>query len=120
MKEIKTNPMAQGDILIIPVSKMPNGVKKVKATGKHFVVAHSETGHHHVVPVSQATMFALPADEFTAYITTKNKPVELKHEREFDTHESIMLEPMMTYEVRRQRQFQPDPSPSRQVRRVID
>ncbi|MCX7898509.1 MAG: hypothetical protein N2444_00200 [Methylocystis sp.] len=68
-----------------------------------LIVGHSETGHHHVVDADCATLTRV--DEFTAYLSV-SKPTELRHLREFDTHQSIALQPGM-YEFRTGREFDP-------------
>ena len=40
---------AQGDLLITKIDKLPAKVKKAESDGGKFILAHSETGHHHTV-----------------------------------------------------------------------
>lgn len=108
MKLVTTRPVAQGDILIIPIKAIPAGAKPAKATGGHFVVAHSETGHHHVIEKARAEVYEAADDSFIAYIRTLGDGAEIEHKRDFDTHETVGLEPNSTYEVRRQREYVPD------------
>lgn len=97
---------AQGDCLITKISKLPKGLKKAKAEKGEFIVAHSETGHHHVVKERAAQMLIDETNEFIAYLQVK-EPCEIKHKRNFHTHESIALEKGF-YEVRRQREYIPN------------
>jgi hypothetical protein len=109
------NQAAQGDILLRRISKLPDGLFKKKPCGLKYVVAHSETGHHHTIDaIDEVTMWE-SADAFIAYITIEGDcDVELRHERSFDTHESILISPGV-YEIRRQREYTPEG-----YRRVID
>ena len=40
---------AQGDLFIRRIDSLPEGVKSATAESGAYIVAHSETGHHHVV-----------------------------------------------------------------------
>lgn len=100
-------PVAQGDILIIPVLSIPDTAKAAKADGSHYVIAHSETGHHHVLERSRAEVYEAADDSFIAYIRTLGDGADIQHNRDHDTHETIALEPNRIYEVRRQREYVP-------------
>ncbi len=100
-----TRPCAQGDVLFIPIKCIPKTSKKIETTLDHYVVAHSETGHHHVLEKSRAEVFKSASDSFIAYIRSFGD-AEVKHNRSFDTHESLLL-PKGNYEVRRQREYTP-------------
>ena len=108
MKYIANKPMAQGDLLIIPVAAIPANAKAVKPDGNHYIVGHSETGHHHVIEKSRAEVFEAADDAFCAWIKTLDKPADLEHKRDFDTHEPIRLEPNKVYQIRRQREYAPE------------
>ncbi len=98
---------AQGDMLIIPVRDIPKDVTPVDPVGDHYILAHSETGHHHVIDKAKAEVF-LPADEeFTLFIRSLDDSAEITHEREFNTHESLKL-PKGEYMLRRQREHTPE------------
>ena len=73
---------------------------------KTNIVAHSETGHHHIVAESAAQMLIDETNAFIAYLAVA-EPTELRHLRPFDTHEPLLLEPG-NYEVRRQREYVPE------------
>ena len=96
----------QGDMLIIRIGEIPTDATQVLAEGAHIVLAHSETGHHHVIEHEKAEVFQPADDEFIAYIHAI-KPAEITHQREFDTHESLLLPPG-NYQVRRQREYTPE------------
>lgn len=99
---------AQGDILIIPVEAIPSKVKAGILEGTNYVIAHSKTGHHHVIERARAEVFEAADDTFIAYIRTLGEGAEIKHLRDHDTHETIALEPNTTYQVRRQREYVPE------------
>lgn len=99
---------AQGDILIIAVDGVPENVKPGNLEGGRYIIAHSETGHHHVIDRAKAEVFESADDAFVAYIRTLGDGAEITHQRSFDTHESISLEPNKTYQVRRQREYVPE------------
>lgn len=107
-KFISSRPMAQGDLLIIPVKTIPKAVKAAIVENGHYIVAHSETGHHHVIEKARAEVYEAADDSFIAYIRTLGDGAEIVHKRSFDTHETICLEPNQTYEVRRQREYIPE------------
>lgn len=108
MKFITNRPMAQGDLLIIPIKELPKNVKPVDSSNGEYIVAHSETGHHHVIEKAKAKVFESADDSFIAFISTLGETVEIKHKRDFHTHESIVLEPNTNYEIRRQREYIPE------------
>lgn len=45
---MKTQIVRHGEVLLKPVAELPRGVKLEKETN-NYIVAHSETGHHHVL-----------------------------------------------------------------------
>lgn len=45
---MKPQIVRHGEVLLKPIAEIPQAAKLVK-TGKEHVVAHSETGHHHVL-----------------------------------------------------------------------
>lgn len=106
MKTVTNLPSFQGDLCIRKVEEMPKGLSIMPSENGHFVLAHSETGHHHVVLERSAQAFIDQTNEFIAYLQVL-EPTELEHLRSFDTHESLHLEPGI-YEVRRQREHTPE------------
>ena len=97
---------AQGDAMLIKVESVPENFKPAKAQGGKFIIAHSETGHHHTVLEKSAQLLIDETNEFIAYLKVSND-TELKHERSFDTHESLLLTAGI-YEIRRQREYTPE------------
>lgn len=100
--------VAQGDLLIFAVKNIPANAKPAKAEGAHYIVGHSETGHHHVLLKERAEVYEAADDQFVAWIKTLDRPVEIEHKRDYDTHAPIRLEPNRVYEVRRQREYVPE------------
>lgn len=87
---------AQGEVTFQRVDEIPAGYVAAKpdhAAG--YIVAHSETGHHHVLeregveyfpPVKEDALVA-----FARIVRESGGPV--KHLREHDTHPTTILEP---------------------------
>lgn len=107
-KHILGQPIAQGDVMLIPVAALPSAGHTPVVTEKGaFIVTHSETGHHHVVMDRPGvSMFQDTMDLFRSWLVIEGDPAPLEHLRPTDTHETVMLEPGV-YEVRRQREYSP-------------
>lgn len=105
---------SQGEITIRRIGdapksrKLPSGYTAMKAERGKFIIGHSETGHHHVIEadgVDVAVLDHAPAGMRILRMILDN-PHSLDHQRDFDKHESIKIEPGM-YEVRIGREFDP-------------
>ena len=107
MKTVTNNPAFQGDVMILRVNDIPAGLTTAKPEGDVFVIAHSETGHHHVIDRAKAEVFEAADNEFCAFIRVTAEKVDLEHRRSFDTHETLEL-PRGDYMVRRQREYIPE------------
>lgn len=98
----------QGEVAVMRVSEIPEGVlsKKVQPNNNQYIVAHSETGHHHVLQqVDNVEMYM--QDNLTYFLEVYGEtPVELKHLREFDTHQSLFLTPGK-YQINHQQEYTP-------------
>jgi len=105
---------AQGDVFFERVESMPKALVRVHAVDGKLIVAHSETGHHHVIEADRAVMYRLPEEIYECFLVVGDQGAVIKHERPFDTHESIRFEPGV-YKVRRQREHTPEG-----LRRVAD
>ena len=105
MKTFK-NTAAQGDIYARKIAELPPGVEAVPPKDGRVVVAHSETGHHHVMDAATVTMHRLPDDIMRCFLTVA-EPTPLEHLREFDRHEPIQFESGV-YEIKRQREYVPE------------
>lgn len=95
---------AQGDVMFIRIDEIPADAKPATSENGEFIVAHSETGHHHVVLERNAQMLIDQTNEFIAYLDVAND-CEVTHKRSFDTHESIALKGGQKYLVKRQREY---------------
>lgn len=105
------NMAAQGDLLIRRIGSIPADVKPAQADNGVFVVAHSETGHNHVIAARPNVKWLTSNDSMVSYLqvieATDAAETVLEHLRNFDTHESISIAPG-NYEIRRQREHTPD------------
>ena len=100
---------AQGELRFLRLPdnfKIPADATKVTADNGRVIVGHSETGHHHVMDAGCTTMFRLP-DSILDCLLVVERPDELKHLREFDTHESLKFEPGI-YRVTTAREHTPE------------
>lgn len=98
------NIAAQGDMLIRRIDKLPEGVIKATPEDGNFIVAHSETQHHHVVKARPDVQYYTSAnDNLLAYLVVDNTAT-VEHLRGFDTHEPIEI-PAGIFEIRRQREY---------------
>lgn len=103
---------AQGDVLFRRVEVLPSGVTKQTREGRAIVVAHSETGHHHVVETARVELYA-GDDPLVSYLRLDGEFADVEHLRPFDTHEILRLlgrsDGETIFEVRRQREYKPPP-----------
>ncbi len=106
MKTIGTRPSFQGDLCIRRIGRLPAGLVKATPIDGAYIVAHSETGHHHVVKERGAQLLIDSTNAFIAYLDVA-EPTVLEHLRSFDTHAPYLLAPGK-YEVRRQREHTPE------------
>ncbi len=108
-KHIIGQPVAQGDVMLIPVASQPDGkFTPVAAEKGALIVTHSETGHHHVVMERPGVaMFQDSMDLFRSFLVIEGEPADLEHLRSFDTHETVRLDPGV-WEVRRQKEYSPE------------
>lgn len=110
-----------GEAFLSPIDpdEVPKESKKIKVT-KHteFIVAHSESGHHHVLEADTKEV------EFEAILNTETdelyfrlfEPAKLKHQKNHDKHKTLDV-PKGTY--KKYQSFEYDPF-TRQVRNVWD
>lgn len=117
---------AQGDVLFVRVDGLPEGLRQER----DMIVAHSETGHHHVARPKRGyscERYGDPQQPLVSYlrITAKGEELRVKaddaskaidavlieHQRSFDTHETLALAcegEEAVYKVIRQRQAIPE------------
>lgn len=102
----------QGDVLIVPVSKMPTtAIEPIAREAGRVVLAHGEmTGHAHAIKSPKAALFRDPKLAAIFLHVTGDAPALLEHEE----HGTIALAPG-DYEVIRQREYHPEA-----IRQVAD
>jgi len=109
MKTFK-NQAAQGDIMLMRVDKLPKDVTKTNAKNGRYVVAHSETGHDHVIQERPNVILYETSNPMISYLqvieATDKMETLLEHLRNFSTHETLRIEPGI-YQIRRQREARP-------------
>ena len=105
------NQAAQGDLFIRRVEAIPAHLKPMAAEGGNYIVAHSETGHHHIIEARPNVTVFSTDDPLLSYLqvieATDEMEVVIEHLRNFDTHESIKIS-AGNYEIRRQREYTPE------------
>lgn len=105
-----TKMAAQGDFIIMRVDSIPAGLVEIKPTDGVHVIAHSETGHNHVMDCATVTAFRDPAvkdvDLYELFLSVK-QDTNIEHLRSFDTHETLKVPPG-DYVVKRQREYTPE------------
>lgn len=110
MKTFK-NQAAQGDLFIRRIDSIPTDAKEIKAEKGRHVVAHSETGHDHIIAERPNIKLYGTGDPMVSYLevveATDVAEALLEHCRSFDTHETIKI-PVGKYEIRRQREYTPE------------
>ena len=101
------NMAAQGDFIISRIDGLPDDVKSVLPENGEFVIAHSETGHDHVMEATGVKAFVPKKPDIYQMFLQVDEPTEIKHLRSFDTHEPILVAPG-NYEIKRQREYTPE------------
>jgi hypothetical protein len=100
---------AQGDMMIMKIEELPAGLEAYEVEGAHYVIAHSETGHNHVMEKQGVKAFkrknTSEANLFELFLTVDSDS-EIKHLRSYDTHETIKV-PKGNYIIKRQREYTP-------------
>lgn len=104
------NQAAQGDLMIRRIEALPASATPMKAEKGAFIVAHSETGHHHIIAERPNVKMFTTGDPMVSYLqvieATDATETLLEHLRSFDTHKTIAIPPG-TFEIRRQREYTP-------------
>ena len=105
------NCAAQGDLLLRRIPSLPAKAKKLNPEQGVFVVAHSETGHNHVIDATPNVQWYGTDDPMVSYLevieATDATETLLRHLRGFDTHKTIVIPPGV-FELRRQREYTPE------------
>ena len=101
---------AQGEMLIRRVDGFNGTRKEMETENGKFILAHSETGHHHVIDREHVQVFEqtenVPEGMGILQMIV-NSPSEITHLRSTDTHEPLMLGEGL-WEVRLQREYTPE------------
>jgi hypothetical protein len=113
---------AQGEIMIRRIGNLPSdralpaGYTTLPAEKGVLIVGHSETGHHHIIDARHGSVAVMdkPPEGMRILRALIEQPTPLKHLRETDTHQPIMLEPG-EYELRIAREYDPYEKLARQV-----
>lgn len=94
-------PLRQGDILLIPVGKLPKGLSEIPRQHGKIVLAEGEaTGHLHAIESPEALFLAKDLEEVEGRFLRVEAEVALEHPE----HGTIQVAPG-NYEVRRQRSY---------------
>jgi hypothetical protein len=92
----------QGDVLVVPIGKLPQGLEQVPPEGNRVVLAHGEaTGHAHAIKKQEASLFRDPK-LMAVFLQVGQEGALLEH----DEHSTIKL-PSGNYQVIRQREYSP-------------
>lgn len=100
---------AQGDFVIFRVKSIPSNATEIAPEKNKIVVAHSETGHDHVMLADRVTAYVVPQtgtedrNLFEMFLKVE-APTPIEHLRSYHTHEPILVEPGL-YTIRRQREY---------------
>lgn len=81
----KYTAVQHGELILMPVNKIPKGKTEVV---KSYIVAHSESGHHHVI--ESETSFEVTVDKEELYIRLF-EPAKLVHKKTQDKHRTLPL-----------------------------
>lgn len=112
MKSIK-NSAAQGDVIFRRVAKIPDGAVEQSKKGG-IIVAHSETGHHHIAEpaIDGAVTLFSTQDPLVSYLRVSGEHTDIVHHRPYDTHETLRLlsdgAGETIWEIGRQREYTPE------------
>ncbi len=108
---LDSRPVFQGDIRIRAARSVPAGYA-LDTSLTAGVVAHSETGHNHVLDGADVRFYRKDGDGMTLFAEARSTAV-LKHLRDFDTHEPFefvggSVDAPVVIEFRRQREHTPE------------
>ena len=101
------NIAGQGDLLLLRIDAIPKGMVPSKVVEGRYIVAHSETGHHHSVDAGACAVYDDPNDPLVSYMEA-TAAVEVVHEKTFDVHEDLQVVEPGTFILRRQREYTPE------------
>ncbi|PCJ96662.1 MAG: hypothetical protein COA52_01295 [Hyphomicrobiales bacterium] len=100
---------AQGEAFIRRIDNRPDDLIPVKSENGRHIIAHSETGHHHVMNAGDCQLLERVnvSEGMRILHLIVEKTTSLEHLRNNDTHEAIQFEPG-EYEIRIQREYTPE------------
>lgn len=102
---------AQGDVMFLRVDSLPSNIKEVKPDHGNFILAHSETGHHHIMEARANVKVFSTDNPLVSYLqiveATEETENFIEHLRSFDTHEPISFK-VGIYKVINQRESAPE------------
>lgn len=84
---------AQGDICFMLIAKgqRPSNAKPLQPVGGRYIVAHSESGHNHVLKTDYGTVYVDTSDPFSSYVELNDGRTGsmVEDEDEEDTRELV-------------------------------
>jgi hypothetical protein len=94
----------QGDVLIVPIDRMPSGLQRLARANDSVVLAYGEaTGHAHAIRAAGVALFRDPKRDAMFILVAGASPVALEHPE----HGTIHIPPG-DYRIIRQREYFPD------------
>ncbi|MDE2100922.1 MAG: hypothetical protein KGL39_26990 [Patescibacteria group bacterium] len=79
--------LQHGEVILFPVSKLPKGETRQEIK---VVVAHSETGHHHIVISNKPVDVMGDVEKHDLYIRLF-EPAKLVHQKTTDKHRTLKV-----------------------------
>lgn len=105
----KSNGLRHGEAVLLPVDGAMG-----KSTGhKIFIVAHSESGHNHVL--ESKTSFNVIEDKDNIFLELF-APASLVHKKQIDKHKTLIVKPGI-YQIKKKLEYDPW---SQVIRAVFD
>ncbi len=106
----KFNGLRHGEVALIPVKEIPGGHKLKRGD---YILAHSETGHHHVLEGSLFEVTEADKDRLFVQIFGDTAIV---HKKTHDKHRTITIPPSL---LERYEMVEYNPA-SKAIRKVVD
>jgi hypothetical protein len=96
----------QGDIALTRVDSIPSEAVCANTDEGRYILAHSETGHHHAVLENEGVLYKTE-DPMVAYLVVDNV-ANLKHYKPgVDAHRTVAFDKGV-YRINRQREYTPE------------